>query len=87
MTWTIDTKSKRRLPAKLAAGLIISGICAIGAFPESAGAQGRYNRGYHHYWTVDIIAPRQWSMARHMARHTMVRLITLRRSCTGPALA
>ena len=50
MTWTIDTTSKRRLPAKLAAGLIISGICAIGAFPESAGAQGRYNRGYHHYW-------------------------------------
>jgi hypothetical protein len=46
MTWINDTKSKTRLPAKLAAGLAISAALVLGtADPVSA----QYNQGYHHY--------------------------------------
>ena len=36
MTWIIDTKSKRRLSAKLAAGLAISAMLAVGTFAGCA---------------------------------------------------
>ena len=51
MTWIIDTTSKRRLSAKLAAGLTISAILALGTFAGSASADDnrRGNRGYHYY--------------------------------------
>ena len=45
MTRIIDTASPRRLSAKLAAGLAISAILALGTFAGSADA-----RGYHHYY-------------------------------------
>ncbi len=58
MTWIIDTKSKRRLSAKLAAGLAISAFLVLGTFVASAkaaehggrghpsGHRGGYGRGY-----------------------------------------
>jgi hypothetical protein len=49
MTWIIDTKSKRRLSAKLAAGLVISAILALGIFAGSASAQWGGGRRYHHW--------------------------------------
>jgi hypothetical protein len=52
MTRIIDTKSKRRLSAKLAAGLAISAMLALGTFAGSANAddgRGAY-RGYHHHY-------------------------------------
>jgi hypothetical protein len=39
MTPIIDTKSERRLSAKLAAGLAISAMLALGTFAGSAGAK------------------------------------------------
>jgi hypothetical protein len=57
MTWIIDTKSKRRLSAKLAAGLVISAMLALGTFAGSASAEERRgeerrgeHREYHHNW-------------------------------------
>jgi hypothetical protein len=57
MTWIIDTKSKRRLSAKLAAGLVISAMLVLGTFAGSASAQERRgeerrgeHREYHHNW-------------------------------------
>jgi hypothetical protein len=44
MTWNIRTTSKRRLSAKLAAGLAIAAILAVGTFAGSANAQ------YNHYY-------------------------------------
>jgi hypothetical protein len=38
MTCIIETKSKRRLPAKLAAGLAISALFVLGTFVASASA-------------------------------------------------
>ena len=52
MTWIIDTKSKRRLSAKLAAGLVISAMLGLGTFAGSASAQeyrGEH-REYRHNW-------------------------------------
>jgi hypothetical protein len=49
MTLITDTSSKRRLPAKLAAGFAIAAILAVGAFSGSANAQ--YNQYYNgHYY-------------------------------------
>jgi hypothetical protein len=45
MTRIIDTTSKRGLLAKLAAGLAISAMLALGTFAGSANA-----RTYHHYY-------------------------------------
>jgi hypothetical protein len=46
MTCINDTKSTRRLPAKLAAGLAISALLVVGAFVASAGAdEHRGDRG------------------------------------------
>ena len=46
MTCIIDTKSKRRLPAKLAAGLAISALLVLGMFVASASAdEYRGDRG------------------------------------------
>jgi len=53
MTWIIDTKSKRRLSAKLVIGLAISAMFALTIVSEPASAQrGRRNdvRGYQHHW-------------------------------------
>jgi hypothetical protein len=50
MTETIDTASKPRLSAKLAAGLAISALLALGSFtvPASARAHNHYyNGGYY----------------------------------------
>jgi hypothetical protein len=52
MTCLIDTKSKRRLPAKLAAGLAISALLVLGAFVASSGAaehRGGGDRGHADY--------------------------------------
>ncbi len=46
MTCIIDTKSKRHLSAKLAAGLAISAFLVLGTFVASANAQP--HRGDHH---------------------------------------
>jgi hypothetical protein len=53
MTWIIDTKSKRHLSAKLAAGLVISAMLGLGTFAGSASAQeyrGGYSGYYYHNW-------------------------------------
>jgi len=52
MTWIVDTKSKHRLSAKLAAGLAISAMLALGTFAGSASAGERWggHGEYHHNW-------------------------------------
>ena len=52
MTQIIDTTSKRRLSAKLAAGLAIAAILALGTFAGSASADDNWrgHRGYNHHW-------------------------------------
>ena len=47
MTRIFDIKSKRRLPAKLAAGLAISALLVGGTFVASAGAQVVYGAPYY----------------------------------------
>ena len=57
MTWNTDTNSKRRLSARLAAGIAISAVLALGTFAAPANAQhnnpynnwngGNYNGGYY----------------------------------------
>ncbi len=51
MTRIIDTKSSRPLSAKLAAGLAISAMLALGTSAGSANADDRRGayRGYHHH--------------------------------------
>ena len=51
MTWMIETKPKRRLSAKLMAGLALSAMLAIGTFavPAYADGDGRH-RQYRHNW-------------------------------------
>jgi hypothetical protein len=51
MTWIIDTKSKRRRSAKLAAGFVISAMLALGTFPVPANAEwDGDHREHHHNW-------------------------------------
>ena len=51
MTETIGTTSKPRLTAKLAAGLAISALLAVGSFAAPANAEwDGYNRGRQHNW-------------------------------------
>jgi hypothetical protein len=53
MTRIINAQSKRRRPARLAAGLVIAAMFALGTFAGSASAQdrrGEYREGHHH-WT------------------------------------
>ena len=51
MTWIIDTRSKRRLSAKLVVGLVISAMLALGAFAGCAvESGGEYSGGYYHNW-------------------------------------
>jgi hypothetical protein len=52
MTWFIDTPSKRRLSAKLAGGIAISALLALGTFASSASAEdrGEHRGGYNHNW-------------------------------------
>jgi hypothetical protein len=45
MTYITNTKSKRRLPATLAAGLAISAILVLGTFATSANAAERHGGG------------------------------------------
>ena len=48
MTWIVDTNSKRRLSARLAAGIAISAILALGSFAGSATAREYdHHHGYH----------------------------------------
>jgi hypothetical protein len=52
MTHIIDTNSKRRLSARLAAGLAISALLLLGGFAGSAGAEERDrdgDRGGHNW--------------------------------------
>ena len=51
MTWIMDTKSKRRRPARLAAAFGICTMLALGtlAVPANADWDGNH-RGYHHNW-------------------------------------
>jgi len=51
MTWSIDTTSKRHLSVKLAGGIAISALLALGAFATPASADwNNDHRGYHHYY-------------------------------------
>jgi hypothetical protein len=52
MTRIIDTTSQRGLSARLAAGLAIAAILALGTFAGSASADDnwREHRGYNHHW-------------------------------------
>ncbi len=52
MTCNIDTKSKRRRSAKLAAGIAISAVLALGTFaaPASADWDGHHRHREHHGW-------------------------------------
>jgi hypothetical protein len=45
MTWFIDTTSKRRLPAKFAAGLAVATLLVLGVGVASARADDRDHRG------------------------------------------
>jgi len=48
MTYIIDTKSKRHLPAKLAAGLAISAFLVLGTFVASANADEHHQGARGH---------------------------------------
>jgi hypothetical protein len=51
MTHIIDTAPKRRLSAKLAAGIAVSALLALGAFATPASADWDHDHGgYHHNW-------------------------------------
>jgi hypothetical protein len=53
MTWTNETKPRRRFPAKLAAGLAVSAMLSLGAFAAPAYADGdgdNNHREYRHNW-------------------------------------
>ena len=51
MTWIIDTKAKRRRSARLAAGIIISAVLALGTLAAPANAEWDGNhRKHHHHW-------------------------------------
>ena len=71
MTWIIDTKSKRRLSAKLAAGLVISAMSGCGGYYSDVNS-GYYYRtppvvygsphgssyyGSRYYYTPPVIYP------------------------------
>ena len=50
MTRTINTTSRRRLSARLAAGIAIAAILALGTFATPANAEwGDHNHGYHNW--------------------------------------
>jgi hypothetical protein len=48
MTWIIDTKSKRGLSAKLAAGLVISAMTSCGGYDSNANSGYYSNSGYYY---------------------------------------
>ena len=50
MTWIIGTTSKRRLSAKLAGGLALSAVLALGAFVAPAHAEWRDGDHRGHNW-------------------------------------
>ena len=51
MTWIIDTKSTRQRSAKLAAGILISAMLALGTLAVPANAEWDGNhREHHHHW-------------------------------------
>jgi hypothetical protein len=50
MTHVIDTNSKRRLSAKLMAGVAIAAVLALGAFAAPANADWDGRHGYYHNW-------------------------------------
>jgi hypothetical protein len=57
MTRIFDTKSNRRLPVKLAAGLAISALLVGGTFVASASAQVVYGSPYYSPPPVVYAAP------------------------------
>ena len=51
MTQSIDTTSKRRLPVKLAGGIAIAALLALGTFSVAAHADWNGDHGnYHQNW-------------------------------------
>ena len=50
MTGIIDTRSKRHLSARLAGGLAIAALLAVGTFAASANAEGWEHHGNRHHW-------------------------------------
>jgi hypothetical protein len=50
MTCMISTNSKRRMSAKLAAGLVITAALALGAFAAPANADWNGHRGHYNNW-------------------------------------
>jgi hypothetical protein len=52
MTRIVNSNAKRRRSAKLAAGLVIAAVLALGTFATSASADERWgeHHGYHHNW-------------------------------------
>src|ERR1700730_16447030 len=59
MTWIIDTKSKRRRSAKLAAGFVISAMLGLGtlAIPANADWDGNHREHHRHWNGGDYPAP------------------------------
>ena len=57
MTCMINTKSKRRLPARFATGLVLLATVSIGTFAGSASADESWgHRGYDHgYYFVQTV--------------------------------
>jgi len=51
MTWTNETKPRRRFSAKLAAGLALSAMLSIGTFavPAYAAGDGDHHEGRHNW--------------------------------------
>jgi hypothetical protein len=53
MAWITDPKSKRRWPAVLTAGILLSAALAFGTFSGSAGAEergGEHRDAHHRDW-------------------------------------
>jgi hypothetical protein len=50
MTQITNTPSQRRLSWKLAAGLAVSALLAVGTFAAPASADWNGDHGYHHNW-------------------------------------
>src|SRR5271165_4921584 len=49
MAWNINTNSRRRLPAKLTAGIVLSAMVASVAFVGAANADGGWDGRREHY--------------------------------------
>jgi len=88
MTWIIDTKSKRRRSARLAAAFGICTMLALGtlAVPANADWDGNH-RGYHHNWNGGYYRAPPVVYGSHTTRPTMARHTAIRRWFTALASA